>query len=37
MPNTVLIETDGTTFQTLQEYVFVLGKDKPVISLPGGQ
>ncbi len=37
MPNTVLIETDEKTFQTLQEYVFVLGKDKPVISLPGGQ
>jgi small subunit ribosomal protein S4e len=37
MPNTVLIETDdGNTFQTLKEYVFVLGKDKPLISLPGG-
>ncbi|MCC7551800.1 MAG: 30S ribosomal protein S4e [Methanobacterium sp.] len=36
MPNTVLIETKEKTFQTLQDYVFVLGKDKPVISLPGG-
>jgi small subunit ribosomal protein S4e len=37
IPNTVLIETDaGNTFQTLKEYVFVLGKDKPLISLPGG-
>jgi small subunit ribosomal protein S4e len=38
MPNTVLIETDdGNTFQTLKDYVFVLGKEKPMISLPGGQ
>ncbi len=36
MHNTVLIETDGITFQTLEEYVFVLGKDKPIIALPGG-
>ena len=36
MPNTVLMETNQKTFQTLQEYVFVLGKDKPVITLPGG-
>ncbi|MDD3753933.1 MAG: 30S ribosomal protein S4e [Methanobacterium sp.] len=36
MPNTVLMETKQKTFQTLQEYVFVLGKDKPVITLPGG-
>ncbi|HMK54114.1 MAG TPA: 30S ribosomal protein S4e [Methanobacteriaceae archaeon] len=38
MPNTVLIETEnGKSFQTLQDYVFVLGKDKPMISLPGGK
>ncbi|NYB52747.1 MAG: 30S ribosomal protein S4e [Methanobacteriaceae archaeon] len=37
MPNTVVIETKEKTFQTLQDYVFVLGKEKPVISLPGGQ
>lgn len=38
MPNTVVIETgDGKTFQTLKDYVFVLGKEKPVISLPGGK
>lgn len=36
MPNTVVIETDGNSFQTLKDYVFVLGKDKPMISLPGG-
>ena len=35
--NTVLIETDDKkTFLTLTDYVFVIGKDKPVISLPGG-
>ena len=37
MPNTVLIETKEKSFQTLKDYVFVLGKDKPVITLPGGQ
>ncbi len=38
MPNTVVIETeDGKTFQTLKDYVFVLGKEKPLISLPGGK
>jgi small subunit ribosomal protein S4e len=37
MRNTVIIESDdGNTFQTLKEYVFVMGKDKPLISLPGG-
>jgi len=36
MPNTVVIEGEGKTFQTLKDYVFVLGKDKPIISLPGG-
>lgn len=36
--NTVLMETaDGNTFQTLQEYVFVVGVDEPVITLPGGE
>jgi small subunit ribosomal protein S4e len=38
MPNTVLMETEnGKSFQTLQDYVFVLGKDKPMITLPGGK
>lgn len=38
MPNTVLIETDDKkTFLTLKDYVFVIGKEKPVISLPGGK
>ncbi len=36
MPNTVIIEGEGKTFQTLKDYVFVLGKEKPMISLPGG-
>jgi small subunit ribosomal protein S4e len=36
MPNTVVMETaDGKSFQTLQDYVFALGKEEPVISLPG--
>lgn len=38
MPNTVVIEReDGKTFQTLKDYVFVLGKEKPLIKLPGGK
>jgi small subunit ribosomal protein S4e len=36
-PNTAEIETDDGTFLTLADYVFVLGKDEPVISLPGGK
>jgi small subunit ribosomal protein S4e len=38
MPNTVEMETDDKkTFLTLKDYVFVLGKDKPAITLPGGK
>jgi len=38
MPNTVVIQTNnGKTFQTLKDYVFVLGKEKPAITLPGGK
>lgn len=33
--NTVLIETDEGVFLTLTRYVFVIGQDKPVISLIG--
>ncbi len=33
--NTVLMETDEGSFLTLEKYVFVIGKDKPVISLLG--
>lgn len=33
--NTVLIETDEGSFLTLAKYVFVIGTDKPVISLLG--
>ncbi len=37
MPNTVVMETEkNKTFLTLKDYVFVIGKDEPVISLPGG-
>ena len=31
------METEDGTFLTLADYVFVLGKEKPVISLPGGK
>lgn len=38
MPNTAVIETGaGKTFLTLKDYVFVIGKDESVISLPGGK
>ncbi|HOI70870.1 MAG TPA: 30S ribosomal protein S4e [Methanobacterium sp.] len=38
MPNTVVIESkSGKTFQTLKDYVFVLGEEKPLITLPGGK
>ena len=33
--NTVLMETDEGSFLTLARYVFVIGQDKPVISLLG--
>ncbi|MCD7781458.1 MAG: 30S ribosomal protein S4e [Methanosphaera sp.] len=33
--NTVLVETDEGSFLTLTRYVFVIGTDKPVISLLG--
>jgi small subunit ribosomal protein S4e len=37
-PNTVLIETNKKdTFITLKDYAFVIGKDEPAISLPGGK
>jgi len=35
-PNIVVLEAaDGTTFQTPEGYVFVVGKEKPIISLAG--
>lgn len=38
MPNTVQMETeDKKTFLTLKDYVFVIGKDEAVITLPGGK
>ena len=38
MPNTVVMETENKkSFLTLKDYVFVIGKDEPVISLPGGK
>lgn len=37
-PNTVVIETsDKKTFLTLKDYVFVIGKEEALISLPGGK
>ena len=37
-PNTVVVENDKKeTFLTLKDYAFVIGKDKPAISLPGGK
>lgn len=38
MPNTVVMETENNkTFLTLKDYVFVIGKNEPAISLPGGK
>ncbi len=38
MPNTVEMETeDKKTFLTLKDYVFVMGKEEPAITLPGGK
>ncbi|MCL2156584.1 MAG: 30S ribosomal protein S4e [Methanobrevibacter sp.] len=37
-PNTVVIENDKKdSFITLKDYTFVIGKDEPAISLPGGK
>ena len=36
MSNTVVIETKDNTFLTLKDYVFVIGNEEPIISLPGG-
>ncbi|KZX17767.1 30S ribosomal protein S4e [Methanobrevibacter cuticularis] len=36
-PNTVIVENDKKNeFLTLKDYAFVIGKDEPIISLPGG-
>lgn len=38
MPNTVEMETESKkTFLTLKDYVFVIGKEEPAITLPGGK
>ncbi len=34
-PNIVTLKTDGESFQAPEQYVFVVGKEKPSISLPG--
>ncbi len=35
-PNIVILEApDGTTFQTSEDYVFVVGKEKPIVTLAG--
>jgi len=37
-PNTVVVENKKKkNFLTLKDYAFVIGKDKPAISLPGGK
>ncbi|MEA4956707.1 hypothetical protein SDC9_21468 [bioreactor metagenome] len=37
-PNTVVVENDKKeNFLTLKDYAFVIGKEKPAISLPGGK
>ena len=37
-PNTVVVENnEKKNFLTLKDYAFVIGKDKPAISLPGGK
>jgi small subunit ribosomal protein S4e len=37
-PNTVVVENNKKdNFLTLKDYAFVIGKDKPAISLPGGK
>lgn len=33
-PNIVTLKTDGDTFQAPEHYIFVLGKEKPAITLP---
>ncbi len=34
-PNIVILKTDGGEFQAPEHYVFVVGREKPAISLPG--
>lgn len=34
--NQIVIEADDESFQSPEEYVFVIGRDEPEISLPGG-
>ena len=34
-PSLVTLEANGTTFQTSADYVFPIGKEEPLISLPG--
>ena len=35
-PNIVILEApDGTTFQTSEDYVFAVGKEKPIVTLAG--
>jgi len=37
-PNTVVVENNKKeNFRTLKDYAFVIGKEKPAISLPGGK
>jgi small subunit ribosomal protein S4e len=33
MPNVVTLEKDGNAFRTIEDYVFVVGRDKPLLSV----
>lgn len=33
-PNKIIFKTDKETFETLRKYAFVIGKEKPIITLP---
>ncbi|NCN39534.1 MAG: 30S ribosomal protein S4e, partial [Candidatus Aenigmarchaeota archaeon] len=34
-PNKVVCEKDGKEFEAIKDYVFIVGKTKPVITLEG--
>jgi len=33
MPNIVTLERNGREFRTIEDYIVVVGKDKPVLSV----
>ena len=34
-PNKVVCQSDGTEFEAIKDYIFIVGKDKPAITLKG--